>query len=70
MARADIAAGERIVRCPSCGQQCLYSPRNPYRPFCSAHCKGIDLGAWANEDFRVEAAEPPDDDPFGDPKRQ
>jgi endogenous inhibitor of DNA gyrase (YacG/DUF329 family) len=45
-------------------------PSNPYRPFCSARCKGIDLGAWANEEFRMPAEEPPDDEPFGDPKLQ
>eukprot|EP01034_Spumella_vulgaris_P046377 gene46377-57829_t len=27
--------------------QTSYSSVNPYRPFCSARCKGVDLGAWA-----------------------
>ncbi|MBV5333623.1 MAG: DNA gyrase inhibitor YacG [Betaproteobacteria bacterium] len=48
------------VPCPSCGQPSLFSADNPYRPFCSARCKGIDLGAWANESFRL-AQEPPSD---------
>jgi endogenous inhibitor of DNA gyrase (YacG/DUF329 family) len=60
--------GERIVRCPACGHDCLYAARNPYRPFCSARCKGVDLGAWANEDFRMPADTPPDDQTFGDPR--
>ncbi len=61
---------ERIVRCPGCGEDTYYSPRNPYRPFCSARCKGLDLGAWASETFRVAADAPPDGEPFGDPKLQ
>jgi hypothetical protein len=62
--------GERIVRCPACGGDSVYAASNPYRPFCGARCKGIDLGAWANEDFKLPADAPPDDDPFGDPKLQ
>lgn len=43
------------VRCPSCGEMHVYSMDNPYRPFCSKGCKAIDLGAWASEQYRVEA---------------
>ncbi len=53
----------RIVPCPSCGGDSTYSSGNAYRPFCSARCKGIDLGAWASEGFKL-AAEPPLDDPL------
>jgi endogenous inhibitor of DNA gyrase (YacG/DUF329 family) len=60
---------ERPVRCPGCEGLSLYSPRNPYRPFCSARCKGIDLGAWAEESFRLPEDTPPDE-PFGDPRLQ
>ncbi|MDR2219914.1 MAG: DNA gyrase inhibitor YacG [Methylobacillus sp.] len=41
------------VTCPTCGAQSQYSPQNPHRPFCSERCKMIDLGAWANERYRV-----------------
>ena len=58
---------ERRVRCPACQQWCIYSGRNPYRPFCSAACKGLDLGAWASESFRVPEDTPTDGE-FGDPK--
>ena len=34
----------------------------PTKPFCSARCKLIDLGAWANEDYKVGA----EDTPFSD----
>ena len=42
------------VTCPQCGGDSLYAPSNPWRPFCSERCKKIDLGAWANEDYRME----------------
>jgi endogenous inhibitor of DNA gyrase (YacG/DUF329 family) len=45
----------------------VYSQRNPFRPFCSAACKGLDLGAWASESFRVPEDTPADGE-FGDPK--
>lgn len=47
----------RTVRCPACGGPSLFAPQNPYRPFCSERCKLHDLGAWANESFRVEVQE-------------
>jgi endogenous inhibitor of DNA gyrase (YacG/DUF329 family) len=45
------------VCCPQCGNEALWSPENKYRPFCSARCKQIDLGAWASEAYRVPARE-------------
>ena len=63
-------AKPRIVACPACGGDAVFAPSNPYRPFCSERCKTIDLGAWANESFRVPDETPPDDQPFGDPKIQ
>lgn len=60
----------KIVVCPTCGGDSVYSSANAYRPFCSERCKGIDLGAWASEGFKL-AAEPPLDDPLnGDHDRQ
>ena len=35
---------------------------NPYRPFCSAHCKTIDLGAWVSEDYRMEGNKESEDE--------
>ncbi len=49
------------VACPTCGGPSLYGPENPYRPFCSKRCRHIDLGAWANEEFRVREANPSDE---------
>ncbi|MDR2032257.1 MAG: DNA gyrase inhibitor YacG [Azoarcus sp.] len=52
----------RTVCCPQCGKESVWSAANPDRPFCSARCKQIDLGAWASGQYRIPAA-PPDSDP-------
>lgn len=44
-----------IVNCPTCQKAVEWSDENPFRPFCSERCKLIDLGAWANEEYRVPA---------------
>jgi endogenous inhibitor of DNA gyrase (YacG/DUF329 family) len=43
----------RKVRCPQCGGELLWSPENPWRPFCCERCKQIDLGAWASDAYRI-----------------
>jgi uncharacterized protein len=61
-----------LVSCPQCGKSSVYSKTNPYRPFCSERCKLIDLGAWANEGYRVpgpEVSEPSDEQPGVDPRQ-
>ena len=55
-------SGARRVPCPSCGEPSLFAASNRWRPFCSARCAGMDLGAWANEDFRVAALPSSDDE--------
>ncbi|TYP00303.1 hypothetical protein EDC39_101469 [Geothermobacter ehrlichii] len=40
------------VRCPSCGKKTSYYG-NPQRPFCSERCRNLDLGAWADESYRI-----------------
>lgn len=42
---------QRIFYCPTCQKEIVWSPENPYRPFCSQRCQLIDLGAWANEEY-------------------
>lgn len=46
------------VKCPHCGREAEYE-RNEFRPFCSERCKLLDLGAWADEDYKLptESAE-------------
>lgn len=48
------------VQCPHCGKPVHYDALSPYRPFCSERCRLIDLGAWAEERYRVPADTPPD----------
>lgn len=47
--------------CPRCGAPTRWQD-NRFKPFCSKRCKIIDLGAWANEDYKV----PAESDPFSD----
>lgn len=48
----------RAVRCPTCGKTVEWKPESIWRPFCSARCRQIDLGAWASEAYRVPTAAP------------
>jgi len=43
------------VRCPACRRATPWAG-NPYRPFCSARCKWVDLGNWASEHYRIPGA--------------
>ena len=48
----------RMVNCPQCGKPALWDPSNRFRPFCSERCRLIDLGAWANESYKIPVSEP------------
>lgn len=50
------------VKCPTCGKRVEWSDASPWRPFCSERCRMIDLGAWANEDYRIPGEPAPDDE--------
>lgn len=59
-----IVQQRRMVRCPSCGKEVLYEG-NPFRPFCSRGCKGLDLIHWSSEAYKIEGKEEdgkPDDE--------
>lgn len=45
----------KTVACPRCGEPAAFSADNRWRPFCSERCRRIDLGAWANEEYRIPA---------------
>ncbi len=44
-----------MIRCPQCQTETEWAD-NPDRPFCSARCRLIDLGNWADESYRVPTA--------------
>jgi len=50
----------RFVNCPQCGEAALFASENPFRPFCCERCRLLDLGAWAEEQYRVPVHEMPD----------
>jgi len=47
------------VNCPTCQKSVIWSTSNKYRPFCSEHCKLVDLGEWAAEEKRIPGEEIP-----------
>lgn len=49
------------VNCPVCDKKIMWDKNNPDRPFCSSHCKLIDLGAWASDEYRILGQETPAD---------
>ena len=53
-------ASPRIVKCPTCRKAVEWCAQSTYRPFCSARCRQIDIGAWASEAYRIPAATPPE----------
>jgi endogenous inhibitor of DNA gyrase (YacG/DUF329 family) len=50
----------KLVTCPNCKKQSEYSASNHFRPFCSERCKLIDLGDWANENYKIPDNKPPE----------
>ena len=52
------------IKCPTCRKEATWE-NNPHRPFCSDRCRLIDLGAWAQERYRIPAEDfdiPSDDE--------
>ena len=43
----------KSLRCPTCGQ--IVTVNDPDFPFCSEHCKTIDLGKWASGVYRISS---------------
>jgi uncharacterized protein len=57
----------RLVTCPTCGKPVEWTAASNWRPFCSERCKLIDLGAWADERYRVPVVEEKDELEARDP---
>jgi len=49
------------VKCPTCQRELEWATA-PFRPFCSARCRLIDLGAWLTEQRAIpdDAGPPPE----------
>ncbi|MEF7614840.1 DNA gyrase inhibitor YacG [Aquincola sp. MAHUQ-54] len=69
MTTGNSAPAGRTVKCPGCGGPSLFSPENRWRPFCSERCRTADLGAWAEDRYRVAAASQDTESPPPDPQR-
>jgi len=54
----NTASTPKTYPCPRCGTKTPWQD-NPNKPFCSPRCKLIDLGAWANEDYKFGAEDSP-----------
>jgi endogenous inhibitor of DNA gyrase (YacG/DUF329 family) len=54
----------RVIQCPTCKKPVEWSEQSPFRPFCSARCRLIDLGEWASESHSIpgEKYHPLDED--------
>ncbi len=48
------------AKCPECGTDADRHAK--CFPFCSERCQMIDLGAWANEKYRIASKEDEDED--------
>lgn len=55
------------MKCPVCKKPVSLS--DPEMPFCSERCRLIDLGMWANEEYRIPVTteQPPASVPPQDP---
>ncbi|MCX7183550.1 MAG: DNA gyrase inhibitor YacG [Nitrosospira sp.] len=48
---------EITVNCPQCKKTVIPDTADCYLPFCSEHCKMIDLGKWVTELYRIPEVE-------------
>lgn len=41
------------LTCPTCQKSVVWNEASLYRPFCSARCRTLDLGAWASDSYGI-----------------
>lgn len=41
-----------LMKCPTCKNIATWE-ENPDRPFCSNHCKLVDLGIWGSSGYSI-----------------
>jgi uncharacterized protein len=44
---------KKTLRCPTCGT--LVTAKDENFPFCSDHCRQIDLGKWASGVYKISS---------------
>jgi uncharacterized protein len=49
------------AKCPRCGKE-VENAGNSFRPFCSEHCKTIDLGNWISGAYRIPSRNAEDEE--------
>jgi uncharacterized protein len=57
------------ICCPTCKAPETWRSDNSFKPFCSERCKLIDLGEWAQENYRIPD-EPVDLNLLNDPENE
>lgn len=60
----------KSVPCPTCKKKVLLNRENPFRPFCCHRCQLMDLGAWAQESYKIPTEESASSDMFDDPSHK
>jgi len=43
----------KTVECPQCAKAIEWVAEEKFKPFCSQRCRVIDLGAWADDRYRI-----------------
>lgn len=43
----------KLFRCPTCGM--VIQPQDEDFPFCSDHCRKVDLGKWATGVYKISS---------------
>ncbi len=46
-------ADAQISLCRTCGKSFIEDKDHPYYPFCSKHCKMVDLNSWFSGDYKI-----------------
>ena len=50
------------LQCSICGESYEFDDKDsnlpPHFPFCSSHCKTVDLGKWFNEEYKISTPLP------------
>lgn len=55
------------ITCPICKTVTTWE-ENPHRPFCSERCRLIDLGKWAQEEYRIAGRKQDEEDEGREPE--